>query len=79
MLYISKHRCTGLRVGRHDADNSNSISLRIEGNGEALDLALFGLPEHITDALLELNELIDAKAKEACGAEAAEASITEAA
>jgi hypothetical protein len=78
-MWITHHNCTNVRVKSHDPANSNEITLLIESSGTKMNLTLFGLPEHITDALVELNGLIEAAKAKANAEAAVEPSITEAA
>ena len=49
---ITKHRCSGLRIESHYANNSNSIRIEIQSEEGELDILLFDLPVAITERLL---------------------------
>jgi hypothetical protein len=59
---ISAFNCTGIEVGLHTPETRNCISITIWTRNEPIRLSLFDLPSHVTDALCELNALIEAPA-----------------
>ena len=54
MMTINMHGCTDVKLVRHSPENANCITLRVEREGgeQSVDLALFNLPPHVTDALI---------------------------
>lgn len=60
MITTNIHRCSGIKIARHAPANANALTLCIERtdyldrpSDENLNITLFNLPEHVTDALIE--------------------------
>lgn len=48
---ITMHYCRSVRFAYHHPDNSNCITLRIEGEKENAEITLFDLPIEVTDRI----------------------------